>query len=92
MPAPPGAVPTEGCRALEERLVGLRRGVLDHYKRNIMDRRSIHDPQNIGQVPLGVGDRQQTRKIFILHIDDYERSFHGEIPPFFFLLLMNNEA
>jgi hypothetical protein len=42
-----------------------------------MGRRRIHDSQNIGQVPLGVCDGQQTRKIFILYIDDYEGSFHG---------------
>src|SRR5215831_5993884 len=69
-----------GGATLEERLVGLQEGVLDHHHRNFRSRRRVHDPQNIGEVSLGVGDGQRTRKIFILHIDDYERSFHMSLP------------
>jgi hypothetical protein len=43
---------------------------------------------SIGEVPLGVGYGQQTRKIFILHIDDYERSFHGSLPLVALVLVM----
>jgi hypothetical protein len=66
-----------GRAALEERLVGLRKGMLDHDERNVMGRGGIHDSQDVAQVPWRVCDGQQTRKIFILHIDDDERSFHG---------------
>ena len=81
-----------GGAALEEWLVGLQEGVLHHYQRNIRGYRRIHDPQNIGQVPLGVCDGQRTRKIFILHIDDYQRSFHRSCPLFAFVLLMDDVA
>jgi hypothetical protein len=80
------------CAALEERLVGLRKGVLDHDQRNGMGRRGIHDAENIAQVPWRMGDGQQARKIFILDIDDDKRSFHGSLLLVTCVLLRDNVA
>lgn len=54
------------CATLKEWLVGLGKGVLDHYTRNIPFCSSIHDLQNIAQVSLRMGDGEQAGKILIL--------------------------
>jgi hypothetical protein len=68
-----GPAPEEGHLRPGER-------VLDDHDRHPGARRGVHHPQDVVEVAVRVGHRQEAREVLVLHVDHQQGSLHRSSP------------